>query len=60
MAKKLSITLIVLYLLGVVGVTISALSMSWNDDWPIHQQLDEAMKTGFGWPIAATELLFVD
>jgi len=60
MGKKISVTLIVLYLLGVIGVTVGGLSTNWDDDWPIHQQIDDAMKMGFGWPIAVAELLVSD
>ena len=60
MAKKVAVTLIVLYLLGVIGVTSGALSMHWNADWPLQQQIGEAVKAGFGWPVAVTDLFVSD
>ena len=60
MAKKVTITLLVLYLLGVAGVSFGALSANWNADWPFHSQLSDALKAGFAWPIAVVELLASD
>ncbi len=60
MAKKVAITVVVLYLLGVIGVTIGALAMNWNADWPLQQQLGEAAWIGFGWPLSVVELFTPD
>ncbi len=60
MAKKVAITVLVLYLLGVIGVTIGALAMNWNADWSLQQQLGEAAWIGFGWPLSVVELFTPD
>ena len=60
MAKKVTITLVVLYLLGVAGVTIGALTTNWSADWPFHSQLSDALKVGFAWPGAVVDLLDSD
>ncbi len=60
MAKKVAITVVVLYVLGVIGVTIGVLAMNWNADWPLQQQLGEAAWIGFGWPVSVLELLTPD
>ncbi len=60
MAKKVAITVLVLYLLGVIGVTIGALAMNWNADWSLQQQLGEAVRMAFGWPLSVVELFTPD
>ncbi len=56
MAKKAAITVVVLYLLGVFGVTIGALAVNWNSDWPLQQQLGEAVWVGVSWPLSVMKL----
>ncbi len=60
MAKKVAITVVVLYVLGVIGVTIGALAMNWNADWSLQQQLGEAGRMAFGWPLSVVELFTPD
>ena len=60
MVKKAAITIFVLYLLDVIGVMIGALSMHWNPDWPLQQQLGETARVGLGWPLSVIELFTPD
>ncbi len=60
MAKKVAITVVLFYLLGVIGVTTGALAMNWNADWSLQQQLGEAAWIGFGWPLSVVELFTPD
>ncbi len=60
MVKKSAIVVVVLYLLGVIGVTIGALSMNWNPEWPLQQQLGQAVGAGVSWPLSVVELFTPD
>ena len=50
MVKKTAITIIGLYLFGVIGGMIGALAVNWHGDLPLQQQLSDAALTGFSWP----------
>jgi hypothetical protein len=58
--KKVVITAVAFYLLGAIGVTIGAFSMNWNADWPLQQQIGEASRIGFGWPLSVVKLFTPD
>jgi hypothetical protein len=60
MTKKVVITVVTLYLLGAIGVTISAFFMNLSGDWPLQQQIGEAAQVGFGWPLSAVKLFTPD
>ncbi len=60
MAKKVAITVVVLYVLGVIGVTIGALAMNWNADWSLQRQLSDAVWMALGWPLSVVELFTPD
>lgn len=60
MAKKAAASVVVLYLLGVTGVTISALSINWSPNWSFREQLHEAAGVGISWLISVVELFTQD
>ena len=56
MVKKSAIVIVVLYLLGAIGVTIGALSLNWNSEWSLQQQLEQAVASGMRWPVSVVEM----
>ncbi len=50
MLRKLLISVAALYLLGVVGVGGGYMSQNWTDEWPLGDQLADAVKIGASWP----------
>ncbi len=57
MAKKVLITVVVFYLLGVFGVAGGYLSSEWDGDWSFGNQLFNALEMGATWPLLVIELI---
>ena len=57
MAKKVLITVVVFYLLGVFGVAGGSLSSEWDGDWSFDDQLINALEMGATWPLLVIELI---
>ncbi len=57
MAKKVLITVVVFYLLGVFGVAGGYLSSEWDGDWSFGDQLFNALEMGATWPLLVIELI---
>ncbi len=57
MVMRLLIVLLVFYLIGVFGVTIGYFSESWDSDWSLEYQINEAGSAAARWPLLTVELL---
>jgi hypothetical protein len=57
LAKKVLITVVVFYLLGVFGVAGGYLSSEWDGDWSFGDQLFNALEMGATWPLLVIELI---
>ena len=60
MVKKSAIVVVALYLLGVIGVAIGALSTNWNPEWSLQQQLGQTVAAGVSWPLSVVDLFTPD
>lgn len=56
MVKRIVISAVVFYLLGVFGVTGGYLSEYWEEDWGTGDQVMTALETGALWPKLVLEL----
>jgi hypothetical protein len=57
LAKKVLITVVVFYLLGVFSVAGGSLSSEWDGDWSFGDQLFNALEMGATWPLLVIELI---
>jgi len=57
LAKKVLITVVVFYLLGVFGAAGGYLSNTWDGDWSFGDQLFNALEMGATWPLLVIELI---
>ncbi len=57
MVTKVLIVLLVCYFIGVFGIMAGYFSKSWDSDWSLEYQINEAVSAAARWPLLIIELL---